>query len=71
MTTGRDRDTGVTVALTGGLALLEREPGDDDPVWLTEVRRSASEWVGEHGFPTHKDEDWRYTRVEPIQIGRA
>ena len=66
VTTGRDGTAGVTVALTGGLALLEREPGDDDPVWLTEVRRSASEWVGEHGFPTHKDEDWRYTRLEPI-----
>ena len=66
MTTGRDGTAGVTVALTGGLALLEREPGDDDPVWLTEVRRSASEWVGGHGFPTHKDEDWRYTRLEPI-----
>ena len=66
MTAGRDGTTGVTVALTGGLALLERESGDDDPVWLTEVRRSASEWVGGHGFPTHKDEDWRYTRLEPI-----
>ena len=66
MTAGRDRTAGVAVASTGGLALLEPEPGNDDPAWLTGVRRSASDWVGAHGFPTRKDEDWRYTRLEPI-----
>jgi Fe-S cluster assembly protein SufD len=66
VTTGRDGTTGVTVALTGGLALLEREANHEDPAWLTGVRRSASDWVHAHGFPTRKNEDWRYTRLEPI-----
>ncbi len=30
------------------------------------LRRSAADWVGTHGFPTRKDEDWRYTRLEPL-----
>ena len=66
MTAGRDPTAGVAVAPTGGLALLEAEPSHDDPAWLTGARRSASDWVHAHGFPTRKDEDWRYTRVEPI-----
>ena len=66
MTAGRGTTAGVAVAPTGGLALLEAEPSHDDPAWLTGARRSASDWVHAHGFPTRKDEDWRYTRLEPI-----
>jgi Fe-S cluster assembly protein SufD len=54
----------VAVPPAGGLALLE--PESDGPMWLTEARRSASDWVGAHGFPTRKDEDWRYTRLEAM-----
>ncbi len=64
MTTGGDLMTGVAVAPAAGLTLIA--PESDGPVWLTEVRRSASDWIGTHGFPTRKDEDWRYTRLEPM-----
>jgi Fe-S cluster assembly protein SufD len=66
MTAGRAHTVGLAVAPTGGLALLEPEASHEDPAWLTGVRRSASDWVHAHGFPTRKDEDWRYTRLEPI-----
>ena len=64
MTTGGDLMADVAVVPAGGLALLE--PESDGPAWLTELRRSASDWIGAHGFPTRKDEDWRYTRLEPM-----
>jgi len=66
VTAGPDRVARTDVALVGGLALLEPEPRTDDPTWLASARQSASEWVGAHGFPTRKDEDWRYTRLEPV-----
>jgi len=34
--------------------------------WLNEFRRSAFQWVAERGFPTAKDDAWKYTRVAPI-----
>ena len=66
MNTDTDYAAGVAVSPIGGLALLEAEPSDGDPAWLTGVRRSASDWVHAYGFPTRKDEDWRYTRLEAI-----
>lgn len=57
--------TTATTAM-GGLSRLEFQPNGDHPAWLTEARRAAFEWVAEHGFPTLKDEDWRYTRLGPI-----
>ncbi len=30
------------------------------------LRQSALQYVSDHGFPTHKDESWKYTRVAPI-----
>lgn len=40
--------------------------GDLDPDWLPELRKGALSWVSEHGFPTRKDENWRYTKLAPI-----
>jgi Fe-S cluster assembly protein SufD len=54
------------VAVQGVLARLEIEPRDRDPGWLVEARLAALAWVAEHGFPTRKDEDWRYTQLAPI-----
>ena len=56
----------TTATAAGGLLRLEPQPNGHHPAWLTEARRAAFEWVAEHGFPTLKDEDWRYTRVGPI-----
>ncbi len=66
MNTGRNRTVGVADAPTGGLALLEPNTDHNGPAWLTGARRAAADWVGAHGFPTPKDEDWRYTRLDPI-----
>jgi Fe-S cluster assembly protein SufD len=53
-------------AVLGGLSRLEPQPNGHHPAWLIGVRRAAFGWVAEHGFPTLKDEDWRYTRLGPI-----
>ncbi|HEY6064795.1 MAG TPA: hypothetical protein VIY96_01475, partial [Thermoanaerobaculia bacterium] len=37
-----------------------------DPEWLIEIRRTAMDRFREIGFPTLRDEDWKYTSVEPI-----
>ena len=56
----------TATAFLGGLARLEPQPNGHHPAWLTEARRAAFGWVAEHGFPTLKDEDWRYTRLGSI-----
>jgi len=56
----------TATAFLGDLSRLEPRPNGEHPAWLTEARRAAFEWVAEHGFPTLKDEDWRYTRLGPI-----
>jgi Fe-S cluster assembly protein SufD len=38
----------------------------DGALWLAELRRSAIERFSELGFPTTRDEDWKYTSVDPI-----
>src|SRR6266436_102017 len=37
-----------------------------DPPWLREIREAASERFAELGFPTTRDEDWRFTNVAPL-----
>ena len=53
-------------AAGGVLAGFEPRLGARDPAWLAEARLAALQWVGEHGFPTHKNEDWKYTGLAPI-----
>ncbi len=36
------------------------------PAWLAELRRAAIHRFAELGFPTTKDEEWRYTNVAPL-----
>ncbi|MEO6822714.1 MAG: Fe-S cluster assembly protein SufD [Candidatus Nanopelagicales bacterium] len=55
--------TGAGEVLLSGLAPGR---GGDVPAWLSEVRSAALTWVTEHGFPTHRDEDWKYTQLGPI-----
>jgi Fe-S cluster assembly protein SufD len=66
VSTGRHPASAVAVALTEDLSLVKPKTAHDGPAWLTGARRAATDWVGEHGFPTRKDEDWRYTRLEPL-----
>jgi Fe-S cluster assembly protein SufD len=61
----------TTSAAGGVLSRLELDDtelaGDrHDPDWLVAARRRAMGWVATHGFPTRKDEDWRYTALAPI-----
>jgi Fe-S cluster assembly protein SufD len=45
---------------------LDRENAPHTPPWLAALRRSAIERFAETGFPTTRDEDWRYTNVAPL-----
>ncbi|AYC32783.1 Fe-S cluster assembly protein SufD [Pseudomonas cavernae] len=53
-------------ASTAFLARLEPRVDGRQPVWLGDLRLAAFHWVAEQGFPTAKDEAWKYTRVAPI-----
>lgn len=37
-----------------------------EPGWLQAARRAAIAAFEQHGFPTSRDEDWRFTHVAPI-----
>jgi Fe-S cluster assembly protein SufD len=43
---------------------FEREP--DQPAWLLPLRKAGMSRFAELGFPTLRDEDWRFTNVAPI-----
>ncbi len=43
-----------------------RLPGADLP-WLQGQREAAIARFGAHGFPTTREEDWKYTSVRPIE----
>ena len=58
--------SGTASAFLHGVSRLESKANGHHPRWLNSLRRSAFEWVGVHGFPTSKDEAWKYTRVAPI-----
>jgi Fe-S cluster assembly protein SufD len=48
------------------LARLQPRVDARHPAWLQALRRAAFQQVAEQGFPTAKDEAWKYTRVAPI-----
>ena len=37
-----------------------------DPAWVVTLRRRAFAHLGEIGFPTVRDEEWRFTNVAPV-----
>ncbi|MGH7331492.1 MAG: Fe-S cluster assembly protein SufD [Candidatus Rokuibacteriota bacterium] len=45
---------------------LERRGALRTPSWLEALRRSAITRFAEVGFPTTRDEDWRYTNLAPL-----
>ncbi len=47
-------------------ARLEPRWGDRDWAWFQPVRRAAMARFAELGFPTTREEDWRFTSVTPI-----
>jgi Fe-S cluster assembly protein SufD len=50
---------------TAAFESLRREP-DVGPEWLRDVRTAAYDRFVERGFPTTRDEEWRFTNVAPI-----
>src|SRR3954453_374462 len=38
----------------------------NQPAWLLPLRKAGISSFAEQGFPTLKDEDWRFTNVAPI-----
>jgi Fe-S cluster assembly protein SufD len=44
----------------------QKNGGGLGPAWLKELRQSAIASFGKLGFPTIRDEDWKYTSVAPI-----
>jgi Fe-S cluster assembly protein SufD len=42
----------------------------DDPAWLRRARENAFTHFERVGFPTVRDEDWKYTNVAPITRGK-
>lgn len=54
-----------------GMPVLVQERASE-PGWLSAARRRAAAWVGANGFPSTKDEDWRYTRLDaPLAVPLA
>ena len=53
-------------AFLEGLSRCDEKRNCHHPGWLKGLRRAAFQWVVEQGFPTTKDEAWKYTRVGPI-----
>jgi Fe-S cluster assembly protein SufD len=47
-------------------ARFEKEQGAGDPAWLRRTREAAIERFAELGFPTARNEDWRFTSVAPL-----
>src|ERR1051325_791805 len=45
---------------------FERERQVKQPAWVFPLRKAGISRFAELGFPTLKDEDWRFTNVAPI-----
>ena len=49
-----------------GFARLEQELADGGRSWSREMRRAAISRFAALGFPTTRDEEWKYTSIAPI-----
>lgn len=46
---------------------FSKSSGDNGASWLSGLRREAIDCFHSSGFPSTKDEEWKYTSVEPIR----
>jgi len=51
---------------TAEFQAFQKNGATKSPSWVNDVRKSALTVFEEQGFPTTKDEDWKYTNVAPI-----
>jgi Fe-S cluster assembly protein SufD len=65
--TVQDGRSGAARDGRNGLAQVVPRPTSGEPDWLRDARRHALDWVADHGLPTRKDEDWKYTRLRPME----
>jgi len=56
--------TGTNEYLEDFARLEKREGGN--PAWIAPIRKAAISRFAEMGFPTTRDEEWRFTNVAPI-----
>ncbi len=47
-------------------ARLEKQGGLNGEAWVQEIRQAAIDRFAELGFPTTRDEEWRFTSVTPL-----
>src|ERR1035437_4514142 len=66
MTPVTDGAVRATVDADRALSRFSPRLDGDFPGWFTDFRQAGFDWAMEHGFPTRKDEDWKYTRLEAI-----
>jgi len=45
---------------------FQQNGASKSPLWVNDVRQSALSVFTERGFPTTKEEDWKYTNISPI-----
>jgi hypothetical protein len=62
---GRSRMAQVIEKLQPWMAALDERP-QDGPRWLQDLRTRAAATFADLGFPTTRDEEWRFTSVAPI-----
>lgn len=48
------------------LSQFEKSAGAAGPAWLRSIREAAMSRFAEIGFPTPREEDWKYTNVLPV-----
>lgn len=69
MTMGTSTPTAPASASSAVPDLFSRltfPPSVPGPAWLRSARLASAEWATARGFPTLKDEDWKYTRLGPL-----
>jgi Fe-S cluster assembly protein SufD len=64
--TQQNREPKVTDPYLKFFERFEKSRDDGAPSWVFPVRKAALARFAETGFPTPRDEDWRYTNVAPI-----
>lgn len=52
---------------TGLLSAQKSERIGENLDWLTALRKTAADEFSDTGFPTFREEEWRYTNVTPIE----
>jgi Fe-S cluster assembly protein SufD len=64
--TAESATTPVQETYLHNFALLQKGLERGEPAWLQESRRAAFDRFCALGFPTTRDEDWRFTNVRPL-----